>query len=171
MTPIQGRPLIPGAQFDLTTCTPANVEALGNLRWQWLRAGIMSCIGFGVVVTISMMCFYLIFTGRTRPKSRLSRPGRSKLTELLTPSDKRTPIALFYVSCMATLSTIAMYSMTQSMYKTNITFGCWNGLTPAGWFFALDMKAQYAFVITNWLSDGLLVRQYGIRFPPYHQHS
>lgn len=73
-------------------------------------------------------------------------------------SDKRTTIALVYVSCMTILSTIAMYSMTQTMYNSTITLGCWNGLTPAGWFFALDLKAQYAFVVTNWFSDGLLVR-------------
>ncbi|KAH6909093.1 hypothetical protein BKA70DRAFT_224920 [Coprinopsis sp. MPI-PUGE-AT-0042] len=149
----QGRPAIPGVKFDLTTCTPANIAALGNLRWQWLRAAALSCIGFGVVVTLAIMCFYLIFTGRSQPKGE--KKGHSRFIAML--SGKRTPIALFYVSCMATLSTVAMVSMTQTMYKSSIALGCWNGLTPAGWFFALDLKAQYVFVIANWFADGLLV--------------
>ena len=131
---------IPGVKFDSSACTPANVAALSNLRWQWIRAAFVSCIGFGAALLLAINCFYLVFAGRSP-----SRGGRREVPMLKRVlGSKRAPIALLYVSCLATLSAIAMVSMTQTVYKSSIALGCWNGLTPTTWFFALDLKAQCA---------------------------
>lgn len=150
--------------FNSSACTPGVVEALSSVRWAWFEAAIVTYTGYGVVLTLALLCFNLIVQNIiSSPRDEYAPPKRVPLLNVRLPEflriRTRTLVSLSFVLAMTILASIAVASMTKTMHYAYVDLGCWSGLTAARWGGVVDRKGHYVFVIANWGSDGMLVSE------------
>ncbi|KAJ7670412.1 hypothetical protein B0H14DRAFT_1027016 [Mycena olivaceomarginata] len=109
----------------------------------WLHGAVLCTVAYGVVLTLFSMCFYLLVKGMTRS------------------SYKRSLFFLVYISVefiLATLFEGSLAKYVQLAFIEDRNFPGGPGAYEAAMFsIPVDEIGNVAFVLTNWLSDGLVV--------------
>ncbi|OBZ67518.1 hypothetical protein A0H81_12740 [Grifola frondosa] len=114
----------------------------------WLQGGILTGVGYGVVVTLFTMCFHLLFMS-----IRLGRPNRQKNIVLLV-----------YISVISILGSLFMGSnsaFTDLAFVDDRNFpGGPNAYENSMFSVTADEISNVSFVLTNWCTDALMVWRY-----------
>lgn len=109
----------------------------------WLQGAIMTGVAYGVVLTLFIMCFYLLISRRTRSNSH------------------RNIAFLIYITTMFIMGTLFMAAcaeMTQLSFVDNRNYSGGPAQYESDMFsIPVDNLGNVAYVVANWLADGLLV--------------
>ena len=117
----------------------------------WLQGVVISAIAYGVTVSLYFLSFYLL----VREKNRVEFKQRLPLLIYITAS-----------FLLGTLFMIALAAFTQMAFIDDRNYpGGPNAFENNMFSIPIDNSGNAAFVLSNWLSDALVVSNHPIRRP------
>ena len=117
----------------------------------WLQGVVVSAIAYGVTVSLYFLSFHLL----TRKKNRVEFKQRLPLLIFITIS-----------FLLGTLFMIALAAFTQEAFIDDRNYpGGPNAYENNEFSIPIDNSGNVAFVLSNWLSDFLVVSQHQIDCP------
>lgn len=130
--------------------TAATIAAEG----MWFQGNVLADVGYGVVLTLSFMCFRILFL-HIRDSKR-SPVGSGQL------STRQSIALLVYVGLIfffGTLFTGALAWFTQLAFVNDRNFPGGPAVFEEIEFAnPVDIACSVAFVLANWMADGMMVR-------------
>ena len=115
----------------------------------WLQGAIVSAVAYGITISLYSLSFHLL----TRERSRVEFKKRLPLLVYITVS-----------FLLGTLFMIALAAFTQEAFVDDRNYpGGPNAFENNEFSIPVDDAGNAAFVLSNWLSDALLVSDHRIR--------